>query len=108
MPESFAQDQHICEEIVTRIATLAKLRLTNEESEIYQSYFTELLSLFHELDSLSLLENESTNSTLINADDCREDVARTIDLSAIKGASPYFNEKTRYFDVPQFIEYDDE
>ena len=108
MSELNAQDQHICKEIVTRIATLAKLRLTTEESEIYQSYFTELLTLFHELDTLDISQNISSDNTLLNADDCREDNPRTIDLSSIKRASPHFNEETRYFDVPQFIEYDDE
>ena len=108
MSELNAQDQHICEEIVTRIATLAKLRLTTEESEIYQSYFTELLTLFHELDTLDISQNISSDNTLLNADDCREDNPQTIDLSGIKRASPHFNEETRYFDVPQFIEYDDE
>ncbi len=108
MSDLNAQDQHICEEIVTRIATLAKLRLTTEESEIYQSYFTELLTLFHELDTLDISQNVSSDNTLLNADDCREDTPQTIDLSGIKQASPHFNEDTRYFDVPQFIEYDDE
>jgi len=102
------QDQQICEEIVTQIATLAKLRLTNEESEIYQAYFTELLTLFHELDTLDISYDLISDNTLLNADDCREDMPSTIDLSGIKNASPHFNEKTRYFDVPQFIEYDDE
>ena len=108
MSEYAIQDQQICEEIVTKIASLAKLRLTNEESELYQTYFTELLTLFHELDSLDLAQEVSTDTTLINADDCREDKVQDIHMPGIKGASPNFNEETRYFDVPQFIEYDDE
>lgn len=103
-----AQDKQICEEIVTKIATLAKLRLTEEEATLYQSYFTELLTLFHELDSLSTMENVPLDTVLTNADDCREDIATPVDTNNIKAASPHFNEVTRYFDVPQFIEYNDE
>jgi aspartyl/glutamyl-tRNA(Asn/Gln) amidotransferase C subunit len=101
-------DENICEEMVTRIAQLAKLRLTPEEASHYQSNFSELLALFHELDSLDISQNVSTDLVLRNASECREDIPATIDNSALSEASPFYNEQSSYFDVPQFIEYDDE
>lgn len=108
MSEHSQTDQHICDEIVTKIAKLARLRLTEEEAMLYRENFTELMQLFHELDSLDISQNVSTSLTLNNADDCRDDIVITPDNSQLQNASPHYNSESNYFDVPQFIEYNDE
>ena len=108
MPVNNPNDENICEEMVTRIARLAKLRLTPEEASQYQSNFVELLALFHDLDNLDISQNVSADLVLRDASECREDTPRDIDNTALKGASPFYNEQSSYFDVPQFIEYDNE
>ena len=108
MATNTTNDDNICEEMVTRIAQLAKLRLTPEEASHYQGNFSELLKLFHELDNLDISQNISADLVLRNASECREDKSSAIDNSALKQASPFYNEQSSYFDVPQFIEYDDE
>lgn len=101
-------DQHICEEMVTKIAKLARLRLTQEEAGEYRANFKDLMLLFHELDSLDVSQNITTDLRLINASDCREDIVNIPDNTHLADASAHYNETSCYFDVPQFIEYDDE
>ena len=101
-------DKHICDEMVTKIAALARLRLTEEEAKRYQGNFTELLAMFHELDDLPLDSTIVPENVLLDAEDCREDIPQEVDLSLIEKACPYYNAKTSYFDVPQFIEHNNE
>ncbi len=108
MVTSNQADQNICKEMVTKIAHLAKLRLTPEEASQFQHNFSELLLLFHELDNLDISKSISTDLTLLSASDCREDIPVTIDNTSLPAACPFYNQETSYFDVPQFIEYDNE
>lgn len=108
MSDINTKDQHICEEMVTKIAKLARLRLTTEEAGEYRENFKDLMLLFHELDSLDVSQNVTTDLKLVNASDCREDIVTIPDNTKLAEASPHYNEASRYFDVPQFIEYDDE
>lgn len=101
-------DQKICNEMVTKIAKLAKLRLTEAEASEYQSHFTKLLEMFHTLDELAYDESYKPERLLLNAEDCREDVPKEVDLSRLEKASDHYNSATSYFDVPQFIGQDNE
>ena len=108
MTELNSADQNICNDMVTKIAKLARLRLTAQEAADYQENFTELIKLFHELDDLDITLSSTTNRLLTNAQDCRSDSPEQMDMSQLSKASPHFNSETKYFDVPQFIEYNDE
>lgn len=108
MSEHTQTDQFICDEIVTKIAQLARLRLTEEEAKQYRENFADLMQLFHELDSLNISEDTSSALSLNNANDCREDLVMIPNNDAIEQASPHYNLNSHYFDVPQFIEYKDE
>ncbi|MEC7030172.1 MAG: hypothetical protein VXW87_00680 [Pseudomonadota bacterium] len=108
MATNTPKDEIICNEMVTHIAKLAKLRLTPEEAQHYQDNFSGLLLLFHELDTLNVPQNISYDLVLKDAHESREDIPTQIDNSALSQASPSYNNDTHYFDVPQFIEYDNE
>lgn len=101
-------DKHICDEMVTKIASLARLRLTEDEALRYQKQFTELLAMFHELDALPLDKDLMPENILLTAEDCREDSVEEVDRTLLEKACPYYNPKTFYFDVPQFIENNNE
>lgn len=108
MSEYSRTDQHICNEMVTKIAKLARLRLTEEEVTQYQDDFTGLLEMFHALDELGFDTDYHPEKFFIQADDCREDIVKTPDISKLEKASAYYNTSTSYFDVPQFIGNDNE
>jgi aspartyl/glutamyl-tRNA(Asn/Gln) amidotransferase C subunit len=108
MSEYSRTDQHICNEMVTNIAKLARLRLTEQEVMRYQDDFRGLLEVFHALDGLAFDTDYQPEKFFIQADDCREDVAKTPDINKLEKASAYYNASTSYFDVPQFIGNDDE
>ena len=101
------RDKQICGEIVTRIALLAKLRLTPDESEMYRSDFSALLELFHQLDELDISSTENVDISLMNAEDCREDIpGEGLSTEGISRATPHFNKNSTFFDVPQFIDHE--
>lgn len=101
-------DQTICNEMVTKIAKLAKLHLTEKESQQYEKDFEGILEMFHALDTLDLEKNKTAERLIIPAENCREDIPTEVDLSNLSQACDYYNTKTSYFDVPQFIGQDDE
>lgn len=108
MSENSITDQDICNEMVTKIAKLAKLRLTKAEVEGYQDDFKGLLEMFHALDELAIDVDNQPERVFIDAEECREDEIKEIDGSGLKKASPYYNSDTSYFDVPQFIGNEDD
>ena len=98
-------DQEICETMVTKIAKLARLRLTDEEALRYKKDFEDLLEMFHELDKLPQTSQPSTGAKIADAEHCREDVVSLEDATNnIKASCTHYNPDTSYFDVPQFIE----
>ena len=103
MSQQSITDQHICDEMVTKIAKLARLRLTKAEALQYQKDFTGLLEMFHALDELNFDPEYQMERFVMEADDCRDDVIKEADISQVEKASAYFNTETSYFDVPQFI-----
>lgn len=108
MSQQTVTDKQICDELVTKIAKLAKLRLTDKEASEYQLHFTKLLEMFHVLDELEYDPAYKPERLVLNAENCREDEVVEADLSRLEKASPYYNKSTAYFDVPQFIGQENE
>ena len=101
-------DQEICETMVTKIAKLARLRLTDTEATRYQKDFEDLLVMFHELDKLPQQDSSTASTRITDAQDCREDKVSLTDASEnIAASCQHYNPDTLYFDVPQFIEQND-
>jgi|GEM_PF-4827830 aspartyl/glutamyl-tRNA(Asn/Gln) amidotransferase C subunit len=103
-----AADQQICNEIVTNIAKLAKLRLTDDEIIRFQSDFTGLLEMFHALDDLELDDDYLPERIFVNAEDCREDEIVMVNHKGLEKAAKHYDADTGYFNVPQFIGEDNE
>lgn len=102
------EDRIICDNIVTNIAKLARLRLTEEESISYMQDFSSLLELFHQLNDIPLCPNKSLDVNLMAAEECREDTPEeNTTLSALPSATNHFNPESSFFDVPQFIGHDE-
>ena len=99
------KDEDICETMVTKIAKLARLRLTDTEATRYKQDFEDLLAMFHELDKLPKSDASSASIHIIDAQNCREDVVSLEDTTDnIRASCKHYNTDTSYFDVPQFIE----
>tara|TARA_A100001015_G_scaffold83379_1_gene92556 strand:- start:5476 stop:5799 length:324 start_codon:yes stop_codon:yes gene_type:complete len=102
------EDRIICDNLVTSIAKLARLRLTGEESAKYKEDFSSLLALFHELNDIPHYPHKSLDINLMAAEECREDVPEeNTTLSSLPTASDHFNPESSFFDVPQFIGNDE-
>ena len=101
-------DHDVSQEIVTKIAKLSRLRLTEDETLLYQKNFETLLKMFHELDSLQETTDDPIDVQLLNAENCRKDIQTSSNITdRLIQSLPNFNKDSLYFDVPQFIDQDE-
>ena len=101
-------DHDISQEIVTKIAKLSRLRLTKDETALYQKNFETLLKMFHELDDLQESSDDPIDVQLLNAENCRQDVQTSSNITdRLIQSLPNFNKDSLYFDVPQFIDHNE-
>lgn len=100
--------KHICDQIVTKISKLARIRLTKDEAEHYRKDFVSILRMFEQLDDLPADPQQEKDILLINIDECRDDEIGEAKLKPqLDQFFTHYNNETNYFDVPQFIDQDE-
>ena len=94
---------------IKKIAMLAKIHIAPEEEKAFEKSFNDILHLFEQLQSCNV-KDININYTASDEDrKPREDTEKVSDkerYQVIKKSSPFFNEKTGYFEVPPVIESD--
>ena len=92
---------------IKKIATLSKIYIAPEEEKSFEKSFKDILNLFEQLQSCNV--NDITVNYTSSEDDRepRKDIEQTSNnnrYQVIKKSSPFFNDKTGYFEVPPVIE----
>ncbi|UTC24143.1 hypothetical protein MMH89_02750 [Candidatus Comchoanobacter bicostacola] len=102
MSNQTEQDKALCASIVSKIASLSALQLTEAEKSEYKQNFEDLIAMFHTLDSISDHEVEKSN-LIMSANQCREDEIQQ-ERPPLEKICKHFNTDSGLFDVPQFID----
>lgn len=88
---------------VLHIATLARLRLTDDEAQTYQSQLSNILNYVEKLDELDTSDVEPTTHAVDLSMQLREDeVEQRLDRDDVLGGAP--DQSEGHFRVPKVVE----